>query len=362
MKEDTKDIILIAGLGISAIWLYSKRDELELPEFLSGGIPSLDLSGIFEGFQMPSMAFPSITFPSFSLGDIFPQVPAFDLAALIPGLGGGLLGGGLPEIPKINIPSITDLLGIGKGEGEEDVQITPQPSEGTWSDVFKGFITRHPYITAAVAVPAVGAASYGIIKTIPYIAPTIGGAGRAIVSGASKVSSNIYNVVKFPKGMTIWKPTKILATKAVATKVGLGAGVITTLFFGGLAGATELTRLIGGTPEMYAEQKGILGAINRAILWLSPAEAIRGFVSPTKAVAMPEIFIPKIIMPTELIVPGGYTEAPIKLPKPPQWTVSGSYTEAPVAPVTRVVPAEYEEAPIAPASSPWIVPAGYREA
>lgn len=335
MKDDTKDLLLIAGVGISALWLYSKREEIELPEFPAFGMPEIDLSGLFEGLQ----------FPSFDIGKLGGGgwlgglgVPKLDLA----NLGLGLVPPSIPEIPKIpDIPElIKDVLGIGKGEGERDVTIAPEPSEQTWSDVVKGFVSEHPYITAAVAVPATTALSYGFIKTVPYVAPAVGAAGKAIVSGASKLSSNVYNVVKLPKGLTIWKPViKGVAAKGVAAKgIGLGAGGITALFFGGLAGATELSRLVGWKPEMVANLPPILKQITQAIVWLSPAETARGFISPVKAGAATTKAIVRIKGLEQY--QGEYYEAGIA---PPKGYYSGGEFYEPV------VPSGYTEAPIAPA-------------
>lgn len=274
MKQDTKDLLIVGGVIIGGVSLYLKKDEIEemLPEF--GGI---DLSSLFEGLQFPSFGgFGGATIG----GGLLPglQMPEFDLS----GLGLGL--GGMPSIPQVPDfgQMLRDALGLGGGEGEEDVIISPQPDELSWGGVAKGFISEHPYLTAAIAVPASAAISYGAIKAAPYVAPVIGQAGRGIVSGVSKISSNIYSVVKLPKGINIFKAFKTAPTaKAVAAKAGgIGVGGYTLMGMFGLGLSTELSRMVGWSPEMaYKPElvggRGVFGFINRAIAFLSPTEGVR---------------------------------------------------------------------------------------
>lgn len=360
MKKDDKMLLIgLGGLGLVVFLNWDKIEE-KLPELPSFGMPSfempaLDLSGLFEGLEFPSLDLSGLGggLEGF-LGGI--SVPKLDLSAL----GLGLVPPSLPQIP--DIPQLVkDALGIG-GEGEEAVMIAPEPSEQTTGEWLKGFITQHPIISAAVGVPAVGALSYGIVKAAPYAAKGLGSIG----GGIAKVSSNIYNAIKLPKGISIWKTVKI-APKAIkpikpiapVAGGGVGAAILPTMAFAGIIeGAYQIYRMIRGEKDI-----GMMGVPPLDIFALITGKSVLTSTKMPAVSAMPmEITPPTIILPRITGLEqyyGEYYEAGVKPPP----SVPVGYEETPIAPARREVPSGYEEAPIRPAApSPWIVPAGYREA
>ena len=101
MKDDTKTLLMGGGIGLG-VYALSRRRETEPFGFPS--FPSIDLSGIFEGFTFPSIDMPTVDMPSVT----FPEFPSFDIpqfADLFPDIPEYIdLKGDLPSMPTIIYP------------------------------------------------------------------------------------------------------------------------------------------------------------------------------------------------------------------------------------------------------------------
>jgi len=216
-KEDMIAILVLGGVGIYA---FSKRGEAKdsMPWLDMGGVPSFDLSGLLSGISL--------------------------------GGGGGLID--LVNQGKEAVSDVTDffketteaLTGGGGGEGETEIVTTGEPTQETWSEVAKGFISEHPILASSIAIPVTAAVTYGAIKATPLTV---------------KIATGIYNTFKLPQGFSVWKALKVtpkpqpigigakLGVGGVLKSVGLGA-----LIIGGAATITDLaaryTPLAGGKP------------------------------------------------------------------------------------------------------------------
>ena len=297
MKDDTLAIVALGGLGL---YLYTTKGKGEgipwLPEGEGiglGHLPSIDLSGLLSGLQLGSLpmgGLPTLELPKFS------------------GLG--------LDIPKpdlgLDIPSLRELL-----QGEKDTTIEGEATELTWSQVLKGFVYEHPILASAIAIPVTGAATYGAVKLTPYVTRGIGGFGR----GSATVFKDIYSTIKFPKGVSIWKPISKVGlrkslpktAKAVPT-TGVSAlstiGQILGISELAAAGATEISRLFGWKPKTYEEliAMGIpswIARFEKAVEWWSIPETIRGFFAPGNVIAAGKI-------PSAVRVTTGYERAQAK--------------------------------------------------
>ena len=297
MKD--KDILLIGVVGIGGWYLLTHKEEIEK---VIPSMPSIDLSGLLAGLHFPAIKGGSLSVPNLLAG-LGIQTPQLDLSKLGLGL----------DVPQIDLSGIIPdwLKGLGR-EGEKAVTLAPEPSEQTWGSIAKGFVSAHPILASAIAIPLAGATAYGLVQASPYLAKGVGG----IVSGVTKVSSNIYSVIKLPKGVSIWKtPVKALPS-GVAAKGGIGIGGYGLMAMAGFGGATELARLVGWKPEMayspkYIGGRGVLGFLNRAIMFFSIPENIRGLVGGKVSAAAlggrPATVAPSIVVSREYY--GEYYEA-----------------------------------------------------
>lgn len=237
-KNDWVKYLAYGGVAAGVGYLLAPKETQErIKESIGGGMPSIDFGGLMPGLQMPDITMPGNLLPEgFGVGEFkMPEVtlPEMDVA--------GRLEDELRKYQERLTPELTP-------ETEAEARESKLPSaSGGWNETLQTFLTEHPYISGAVAIPATAAASYTAVR----MAPVSQFAGRQVVRGVSRATTDVYGGAS--------RLLQRATTQSVKRTIPQAVGTATR---GGALGAAR----VGATGALRATGLGALIATGAATL------------------------------------------------------------------------------------------------